>query len=149
MHASLRNILGTLAGLAVGGSVNMALVALGARLLPPPPGVDANDPASIEAHITAYSPAQLMVPFVAHAAGTLAGAWLAARLSATRPLFAASVVGAFFLLGGVVMVRAVPSTPVWFAALDLGLAYGPMALAGWRLSGRRRPARTTPPHRAG
>lgn len=148
MHPSLRNILGTIAGLVAGGSVNMAIVYLGGFVLPPPAGVDLGDPASIDANMAAYSVPQLLAPFAAHAGGTLAGAWLAARLAASRPLLGACVVGAFFLLGGIMMVRAVPSTPAWFAALDLGFAYGPMAIAGWWLAerpggaGAARPGRT-------
>lgn len=143
MPSALRNILAAVVGLLVGGSVNMALVRAGAWMMPPPAGVDVNDLESINAHIGEYSVPQLLAPFAAHAAGTLVGAWLAATLAAARRLVPASIVGAFFLLGGVMAIRMIPGTPTWFAVLDLAGAYVPMALAGWWLAVRgsgRRPA---------
>ena len=137
MPPILRNVLAVVAGIAAGASVNMALVVLGARLLPPPEGVDVNDVASINAHMPEYSVPQLLVPFVAHAAGTLAGATLAARLAATRRNALAFAIGAVFMAGGVAAVRMIESTPAWFAVLDLGMAYLPMAWLGAWLAGRR------------
>ncbi|MBX2973448.1 MAG: hypothetical protein KF797_10110, partial [Flavobacteriales bacterium] len=101
MHPILRNILALIAGLIVGGTVNMGLIMLGAALFPPPPGVDENDINSINAHIGEYSTVQLLVPFLAHALGTLAGAFVAARLAVSAHTVLALVVGAFFLLGGI------------------------------------------------
>ena len=38
----LRNALALLAGLVIGGFVNMALITFGPLVIPPPPGVDMN-----------------------------------------------------------------------------------------------------------
>jgi len=103
------------AGAVVGGMVNMGLIVAGSQLLPPPPGVDVNDVASIDAHIAEYSVAQLLAPFVAHAIGVL------------------------FLAGGIMAVSMIPSAPLWFDALDLVVAYVLMALLGARLAARLRP----------
>jgi hypothetical protein len=78
-----------------------------------------------------------MAPFAAHAVGTLAGAIAAARIAAHRPLVPAMAVGGVFLLGGIAAVRMMPATPAWFAAVDLGLAYLPMAWLGARIGMRR------------
>lgn len=137
MHPILRNLLAVLVGLFVGGLVNMGLILLGGMLIPPPPGVDVNDIVSINAHIGEYSFVQMMVPFFAHALGTLVGAFITVKFAASRKMVLALIVGAFNLLGGIMAVRMIPDSPLWFSALDLCVAYVPMALLGWRLGSRR------------
>ena len=138
MKAILRNVGAVVLGILLGGVVNMAIVYAGAALMPPPPGVDVSDPASIDAHLREYSVPQLLAPFVAHAVGTLVGAVAAARLAAKGPLAAALAVGGVFMLGGIAAVRMMPATPTWFAVLDLGVAYLPMGWLGARLAARGR-----------
>ena len=138
MKSFLGNVGAVLLGILLGGTVNMAIVYAGGKLMPPPPGVDVSDPASIDAHLAEYSVAQLLAPFVAHAAGTLVGAVVAARLSATRPRSAALMVGSIFLIGGIAAWRMLPATPTWFAMLDLGVAYLPMGWLGARLAAQGR-----------
>jgi hypothetical protein len=108
----LRILLGLVLGVLAGSALNMGLITIGGVLLPPPEGVDPNDLESIRANIGSYSPLQFVPPFVAHAAGTLGGV---------------------FLLGGIAVVAMIPETPLWFMAVDLGLAYLPMAVLGHRL----------------
>lgn len=136
MPAILRNILALLVGLFLGGLLNMTVITHGAKVFPPPAGVDVNDIVSINAHIREYSVLQLLVPFLAHALGTLVGAYLAARIAVSRQMLLALIVGAFFLLGGIMAVRMVPNAPIWFSVLDLLVAYIPMAWLGGR-AGRR------------
>ena len=128
------------AGVVVGSLLNMGTIVLGSSLLPPPAGVDVNDVASINASIEQYSVAQLLVPFVAHALGTLVGAWVAAlvarRVGTVK--VAASVIALLFLAGGVGAMMMIPAAPLWFDVLDLGLAYLPMAWLGVRLASRTR-----------
>lgn len=133
MGTLLRTILATVLGLVVGGAVNMTIVLVGSRLVPPPAGVDVNDPESINAHLGEYAPIQFAAPFLAHALGTLVGATVATRVATGRRPVPAFIVGATFLLGGISMVFLLPNTPPWFIALDLGLAYLPMAWLGRRL----------------
>jgi hypothetical protein len=127
---------GILVGALAGASLNMGVLLLGSKLMPNPPGVDVNDPASINAHIHEYSVLQLLVPFLAHALGTLLGAFLAARFNRGTglSLTAALVVGALFLFGGISAIVMIPSAPLWFDALDLLVAYVPMALLGYALA---------------
>ncbi len=135
-------LLGTsavVAGAVVGGMVNMGLILAGSKLLPPPSGVDVNDVASIDAHIGEYSVAQLLSPFAAHALGTLAGALVAALVAPESRLRVALTVGLLFLAGGIMAVSMIPSAPLWFDALDLVVAYVPMALLGARIAARLRP----------
>lgn len=137
MHPILRNILAVIVGLFVGGLVNMGLIMLGGSLIPPPPGVDVNDIVSINAHIHEYSLVQIMVPFFAHALGTLVGAFVAVKIAVSRKMMLALIIGAFNLLGGIMAVRMIPDSPMWFSTLDLVVAYIPMALLGWRLGSRK------------
>lgn len=137
MHPILRNILAVIVGLFVGGLVNMGLIMLGGSLIPPPPGVDVNDIVSINAHIHEYSFVQIMVPFFAHALGTLVGAFVAVKIAVSRKMMLALIIGAFNLLGGIMAVRMIPDSPMWFSTLDLVVAYIPMALLGWRLGSRK------------
>lgn len=129
-----------LAGLVLGSMLNMGTILLGSSLLPPPEGVDVNDVASINASIEKYSVAQLLVPFVAHALGTLVGVWVAAlvarRVGTVK--VAASVIALLFLAGGVGAMMMIPAAPLWFDVLDLGFAYLPMAWLGARLATRAR-----------
>ena len=137
MHPILRNILAVIVGLFVGGLVNMGLIMIGGSLIPPPPGVDVNDIVSINAHIHEYSLVQIMVPFFAHALGTLVGAFVAVKIAVSRKMMLALIIGAFNLLGGIMAVRMIPDSPMWFSTLDLVVAYIPMALLGWRLGSRK------------
>jgi hypothetical protein len=130
MLALLRILLATVVGLVIGGATNMSIVLAGSRLVPPPAGVDVNDPESINAHLGEYPPIQFAVPFLAHALGTLVGAMVATLVAAGRRTIPAFIVGAMFLLGGISMVVMLPNTPPWFIALDLGVAYLPMAWLG-------------------
>ena len=135
MHPILRNFLAVLAGIIAGSLINMGLVMLGPILIPPPSGVDLTTEAGLKAAMPLMKPQHFLFPFLAHALGTLGGAWLAARLSNRNPRRSALVVGAIFLAGGISMVRMLPS-PLWFSVCDLVLAYIPMAWLGARLGNR-------------
>lgn len=58
-------------------------------------------------------------PFLAHALGTFAGAFLAATLAASHKMKFALGMGVVFLLGGITAVFLPPTAPLWFKALDL------------------------------
>lgn len=135
MHPILRNILAVLAGLAIGSIVNMGLITAGGSLIPPPAGADTGTTEGLKAAMHLFEAKHFLFPFLAHALGTFVGAAVAARLAASRQLSLAMVIGAAFFAGGLAMVLMLPS-PLWFDALDLGIAYIPMAWLGWRLAAR-------------
>ena len=66
------------------------------------------------------------MPFLAHAVGTFAGALAAFLIATTYRAPIAYVIGAVFLCGGVSASFMIPA-PAWFIALDLLVAYLPMA----------------------
>ena len=80
-----------------------------------------------------FAPANFLFPFLAHALGTLSGAYVAAKFAASHQLKFAIGIGVFFLIGGVVMVNMLGG-PMWFIATDLLLAYIPMGYLGWVLA---------------
>ena len=135
MPTLLRNVVALLAGVAIGGVVNMALIMLGPSLIPPPAGVDVNDAGSLGRSMHLFEPRHFVMPFLAHAVGTLAGALTAHVIAATHKLPIALAIGVVFLCGGVAASLMIPA-PAWFIALDLLVAYVPMAWLGTRLGAR-------------
>lgn len=129
MKSLARNILAIISGLLLGSLVNSLLVALGPLLIPVPAGLDTASMEGLQRSIHLLPAASFVFPWLAHAVGTVCGAFVAARLAVGRGLWPALSIGAFFLAGGIAMVLFVGG-PAWFTALDLGLAYIPMALLG-------------------
>ena len=136
MPPILRNILACLAGIIIGSLVNGAVITAGASIVPPPAGVNVNNADSIAANIHLYEPQHFAPPFLAHALGTLVGAAVAVALSAQRRMTPAFVIGSVFLIFGIAMCFMIPA-PAWFIALDLAVAYIPMAWLGGTLARRR------------
>lgn len=133
MKPMLRNFLGVLAGLVTGSVVNMALIMIGGSVIPPPEGADVTSMEGLKASLHLFETRHFLFPFLAHAVGTLVGAYVAARISVDRKMMSALVVGAFFLMGGIMNVMSLPA-PAWFNATDLVLAYVPMAWLGYLLA---------------
>jgi len=133
MNPILRNILAVVAGLVIGALINSGIIAISGSIVPLPEGVDPNDIESIKANIHRYSTMHFIMPFLAHAIGTLFGAFICAKIAASKKLILSLVIGVFFLLGGIMMVTMLPS-PAWFNALDLVVAYLPMAWLGFILA---------------
>ncbi len=135
MNVTVRIILACLAGIVAGSAVNMAIVTIGPMVVPPPPGVDVSDAEALARGIHLFEPRHFVAPFLAHALGTLIGAFVAFWVVPARGPLAAFVVGGFFFVGGVAASSMIPA-PGWFIALDLLGAYLPMAYLGAVL-GRR------------
>lgn len=136
MSPTVRNVLAVIAGAVVGAIVNGALITVSPMVVPPPEGVDVTSPESIAAGMHLFETRHFVMPFLAHALGTLAGAFTAFRLASTHKAQMAFVVGALFLVGGIWAATMIPA-PTWFIALDLIGAYLPMAWLATRLGGPR------------
>ncbi len=135
--AIFRNILAVVAGVLIGGAVNMALVVVGPQFVPPPPGADMTTAEGLAAAMPDLGPKHFVFPFLAHALGTFAGALVAYLVAASLKLGIAHFVGAFFLAGGIAASFMIPA-PAWFIALDLLAAYVPMAWLGTWIGARFR-----------
>lgn len=136
----LRNILAVLIGCFIGSIVNMMTLETGMKLIPPPTGFDYTTIEGLSAAMQHFDFSHFVSPFLAHALGTLVGAFLAALIAGSRRINLALLIGVFFLLGGAYMVYSLPS-PMWFNILDLGLAYIPMAYIGAKIAIKIRPQR--------
>lgn len=137
MPKLLRNILAIIVGLLVGGVVNMAIVTFGPALIPPPAGVDPTNAESLAGAMHLFEPRHFVMPFLAHALGTLAGALVAWLIAASHKAKFAYAIGVIFLCGGIAACFMIPA-PLWFMALDLILAYLPMAWLSTRIGARMR-----------
>jgi hypothetical protein len=124
MNSTVRNILAVIAGLAVGGAVNMGIIMISGSIIPPPEGVDNTTMEGLKAGMHLFQPKHFILPFLAHALGTFVGALLAAMIAATHKMKFALSIGIFFLVGGIANVIMLPSP--WFTILDLVGAYIPM-----------------------
>ncbi len=134
MKPIFRNILAVIAGLVAGSMINGGILSLGNQLILPPEGTNVNDIESLKTAMHSFEPKHFISPFFAHAIGTLTGAFVAAWISTNNQLRHALIIGMVFLFGGVYMVSLLPS-PIWFTALDLIVAYIPMAYLAYKLVG--------------
>jgi hypothetical protein len=138
---ALRIALALIVGVVVGALVNTALIMLGPALIPPPAGADVTTAEGLRASMHLLQPRHFAMPFLAHALGTLVGAFVAAALVVARRAFVAYGVGVIFLAGGIAASVMIPA-PTWFKALDLAAAYIPMAGLGLTLANRVTPTTT-------
>ena len=129
MNPVVKNILAIIAGIIVGSLVNMAIIMIGMFIIPAPDGVDPWDPESIKANMDAFTHIHFIFPFLAHAVGTLVGAFVAAKIAANNKFKIAMVVGAIFLVFGVINLMSL-SGPMWFNVVDAVGAYIPMGYLG-------------------
>jgi hypothetical protein len=133
MKPLLRNLFVFVAGVFVGGLVNGLIINFSSAIIPPPAGFDLTTEEGLKAAMNVMEPEHFIMPFLAHAIGTLVGAFMVTLLIKERKLFRALLVGFLFFLAGTYMVFILPS-PLWFDAIDLGLAYIPMAWIGYKLA---------------
>lgn len=138
MAILVRNVFAVLAGIVLGSVVNMGIVTIGPLLIPLPEGVDLSNMETFAENLQRLKPANFIAPWLAHAIGTLSGAFLASKLAASHKLALAIFIGTFFLLGGITMVLMVGG-PVWFIVVDLLGAYLPMAYLGGVLGQPKQP----------
>lgn len=132
MNPIIRNVLAVIAGWLGGSVINMGLVQLGHKVFPMV-GVDFNNMEELASIMPTLEAKYFIFPFLAHALGTLGGAFMAARIAATHKMKFAMVIGGLFLLGGI-MVNFMLSGPAWFTVVDILFAYIPMAYLGGNLA---------------
>ncbi|PJZ57399.1 hypothetical protein [Leptospira barantonii] len=136
MNPILKNILALVAGAVLGSVVNMGIITASGSIIAPPEGADVTTMEGLKASMHLFQPKHFILPFVAHAFGTLVGAYVAALISASHKIIFAMVIGVLFLAGGIANVMMLPS-PIWFAVVDLVGAYLPMGFIGGKLALQR------------
>lgn len=132
MNPVFKNILAVILGIFIGSLANMGIIILSNSVIPLPPGVDPADMESLKENIASFPAKNFIFPFLAHAIGTLIGAFVVVKIAANNHFRLAMIVAGVFLLGGIMMIMDLPS-PMWFNVLDIVGAYIPMAWLGWKL----------------
>ena len=128
MNSIIKNIFALIGGGLVGMVVNMGLIITGNQLIPLSENMNPMNAMNWEIKYFIF-------PFLAHAIGTLSGAFIAAKFSASYHMLFAMCIGIFFLIGGISMVFILPA-PIWFIVIDLVFAYLPMGWLGWKISNK-------------
>ncbi len=131
----IKNIVAVVAGIISGSICNMALVSIGPHIISPPVGSDVTTIEGLKSTIHLFEPRHFIFTFLAHAIGSLVGAWIAARFCNSRPLACALCTGGIFLIAGTFMAYQLPQALI-FNITDLVFAYVPMSLLGYSFSRR-------------
>ena len=126
-------VLAVLLGAIIGGIVNMALIMLSSSIVPLPEGINPADMNSLAENIHLFKPINFLMPFLAHALGTLVGAIIAGLIAPQYKLYFSLAIGFLFLWGGIDMSMQLDA-PLWFDILDIGLAYLPMGYLGYLIA---------------
>jgi len=116
MHPIIRNIIAVIAGILFGSAVNMGIIMISGSIIPPPEGADVTTVEGLKASMHLFQPRHFIMPFLAHALGTFAGALLAAFIAINHKIKLALLIGLVFLVGGLINVFMLPS-PTWFTFL--------------------------------
>ncbi len=128
----IRNILSVIIGWVLGGVVNMKLIKTGYQVFPLE-GVDVNDMEKLAAVMPSLDSEFFIFPFLAHALGTLVGAIIAGLIAGSHKMKFSMSIGGLFLVGGILVNYMLPG-PIWFAAVDILMAYIPMAWLGGKIA---------------
>ena len=127
----LKNILAVVISLIIGGMVNISIIMVSGSVIPPPAGANLTTMEGLQTAMPLMEPKHFLMPFLAHAFGTLVGAFIAAKIATNNKMTFAIVIGCCFLVGGIMNIFMLPS-PVWFTIVYLGFVYIPMAYLGGR-----------------
>jgi len=138
MNPILRNILAVIAGVFIGGALNYGIIMISGKIIPPPEGADLTTMETLKASMHLMQPKHFIMPFLAHALGTMLGAVVVTAIATKHKMRFAMGIGIWFLLGGTINVFMLPS-PTWFTVADLVGAYIPMAYMGGRMVMMTRP----------
>lgn len=137
MNQRVKNIVIVISAIVIGGILNMALIMISSKIIPPPEGVDLTTMESLKSSMHLMQPKHFLMPFLAHALGTLLASFLVCRWVNNHHLKYAIGIGIWYLIGGIMNVFMLPS-PLWFTVTDLTLAYLPMAYWGYFIGFKER-----------
>lgn len=133
MNLVVRNIIAVVVGAVIGGVINGVIINFSGKIIPPPNGADLTTMEGLKSSMHLFEPINFLMPFLAHALGTLFGAMVTCFIAGSNHLKLALLVAVLFFIGGITNVMMLPA-PMWFNVTDLLLAYIPMGFLGWKLS---------------
>ena len=113
----------------MGMGINMGLIFVGSWLIPLPAGLDTSTREGLRIALPQLQAKHFIFPFLAHAMGTLSGAFVVTAWATAHQLGRSLLIAALFFFGGLTTIIGMPS-PLWFSLLDLSVAYFPMAWFG-------------------
>ena len=113
MNPVVRSVLAVIVGMLVAFVLIALVQTIGMRVYPPPSGLDVRDTESLKAMMAQIPLGALLFVLLAYAAGSVAGGWVAARLSPGSRMMHAMIVGGLLLGAGLMNLMTIPH-PVWF-----------------------------------
>ncbi len=131
----IRGILAVVLGLVACFVAKMAVMKFGPSIFPFPDGMNPNNLEDWKTFGPVLQAKHLVTPFMDHVFGSFFGGLVAALIAANRKITFAMVIGILHLIGGIAAAFMIPA-PVWFIALDLIVAYIPMAYLGGLIFGK-------------
>ena len=137
MNPIVKNVLAVICGVFIGGALNMAIIMISGKIIPSPEGANLTTMEGLTAAMPLMQPKHFLMPFLAHALGTLLGAFIVAKMAATHKMRFAWGIGVWFLIGGIMNIVMLSMSPLWFATVDLVFAYIPMAYLGGKIALRK------------
>jgi hypothetical protein len=137
MNPIVKYILAVITGIIIGGALNMGIIMISGKIIPPPDGADLTTMEGLKAAMHLLQPKHFIIPFLAHALGTFVGALLTSIIAAKHKMRFALGISVWFLLGGIINIFMLPS-PTWFTILDLTGAYIPMGYLAGNLAERNK-----------
>ena len=138
LQSNFGRLIAAVLGFLVGSVVNMAIVWVGPKVIPLPDGVEMSGTDKLVENIKLLKLVNFLASWLAHALGTLVGAFVAAKLSVQNRTRPAVIVGTLFLLGGISMAWMVGGS-TWLILTDLVGAYLPMAFWSTWLAEQKSP----------
>ena len=119
----IRNVLAVIVGLTIGMVINMAIIMINTAVLHPvPEGLDMYDNAQMNAYIATLPWHAFLIVIAAHISQSFTGAWVAARLAASKPMLLAMIIGALSLAGGIANMAQLDHPAFMYIELPLYLA---------------------------
>lgn len=135
----IKSTLAVIAGIVTGSIINASLIFLCNIIFGSPQGMIPWDEKSVIAHADKLTTANFASILFAHQAGTMAGAFIAAKIAPFRKMIFALVVGIWFLACGIYAASLI-APPVGFTVADI-LLYIPFAIIGGKLGGAQQQTR--------
>lgn len=129
----IKSILAIIAGIVAGSIINAAVIFLCNTIFGIPEGMILWDEESVKAHADKLTTANFTGTLLAHQLGTLAGAFIAAKIAPFRKMIFSLVVGVWFLACGIYAASLIVP-PIGFLVADI-LLYVPIAIIGGKLGG--------------
>lgn len=114
MNPILKNTLKVIAAIFIGGAVNMIIIMISGKIIPPPDSADLKTMEGLKVAMHFMQPKHFLMPFLAHALGTFLAAFLIVKVGKQKSSKIYHWCWYLVLIGGVMNVYMLPS-PFWFS----------------------------------